>query len=154
MSVMALRPAVPMRVAAPVAAVAWLAAWLVNAPLADWIAFGALRLERGSQLGEAVAFLLYDIPKVLLLLLGVVTVVTFVRSYFPPERMRSALAGRGTVPATAAAAGFGVVTPFCHVRLCLVTRFVDAGSPGRTSRSIRAPVTSRTSAVGLRRLVW
>jgi len=130
MSVMALRPAVPMRVAAPAAAVAWLAAWLVNAPLADWITFGMLRLERGSQLGEAVAFLFYDIPKVLLLLLGIVTVVTFVRSYFPPERMRAALAGRGTVPATAAAAGFGVVTPFCSCSAVpLFIGFVEAGIP-------------------------
>jgi uncharacterized membrane protein YraQ (UPF0718 family) len=42
------------------------------------------------------------------------TVVSFLRSYFPPERMRAALAGRGTLPATVGAAAFGVVTPFCR----------------------------------------
>ena len=104
---------VPWGAVAGVAAAAWTAAWFVNLPAANWVTFELLRLERGTQLGDAVAFLLYDVPKVLLLLLGIVTAVTFLRSYFPPERMRAALAGRGTLPATVAAAGFGVVTPFC-----------------------------------------
>ena len=53
-------------------------------------------LERGAALGEAVVFFLYDVPNVLLLLLGIVTVVSLLRSYFPPERVRAALAGHGT----------------------------------------------------------
>jgi len=73
-----------------VASIAWLAAWFANLPAANWAAYELLGLERGSQLGDAVAFFLYDVPKVLLLLLGIVTVVTFLRSYFPPERIRVA----------------------------------------------------------------
>ncbi len=45
-----------------------------NLPAANWVAFDLLGLERGSHLGDAVAFFLYDVPKVLLLLLGIVTV--------------------------------------------------------------------------------
>jgi uncharacterized membrane protein YraQ (UPF0718 family) len=57
-------------------------------------------------------------------------VITFIRSYFPPERMRAALAGRGTVPATVGAAGFGVVTPFCSCSAVpLFIGFVEAGIP-------------------------
>jgi uncharacterized membrane protein YraQ (UPF0718 family) len=120
----------PFRALAGTASAAWLAAWLVNLPAANWAAYELLGLERGSQLGDAVAFFLYDVPKVLLLLLGIVTVVTFLRSYFPPERMRAALAGRGTVPATVAAAGFGVVTPFCSCSAVpLFIGFVEAGIP-------------------------
>lgn len=112
------------------AVIAWLLAWFVNLPAANWLAFDVLRLERGSQVGEAIAFFLYDVPKVLLLLLGIVTVVTFLRSYFPPERMRAALAGRGTLPATVGAAGFGVVTPFCSCSAVpLFIGFVEAGIP-------------------------
>ncbi len=115
---------------AAVAAMAWLVAWLVNLPAAHWLAYDLLRLEPGTHLGDAVAFFLYDVPKVLLLLLGIVTVVTFLRSYFPPERMRAALAGRGTVPATVAAAGFGIVTPFCSCSAVpLFIGFVEAGIP-------------------------
>jgi uncharacterized membrane protein YraQ (UPF0718 family) len=77
-----------------------------------------------------VAFFLLDVPKVLLLLLGIVTLVSFLRSYFPPERVRAALAGRGTLVGTVAAAGFGVVTPFCSCSAVpLFIGFVEAGIP-------------------------
>ncbi len=129
-SVAARRAHVPFGLTIAVAVVGWLTAWFVNLPAADWTAFELLGLERGSHIGEAVAFLLYDVPKVLLLLLGIVTVVSFLRSYFPPERMRAALAGRGTLPATLAAAGFGVVTPFCSCSAVpLFIGFVEAGIP-------------------------
>ncbi len=108
----------------------WLLAWFMTLPLASWLAYDVLGLEQGSHLGDAVAFFLYDVPKVLLLLIGIVTVVTFIRSYFPPERMRAALAGRGTLPATVGAAGFGVVTPFCSCSAVpLFIGFVEAGIP-------------------------
>jgi uncharacterized protein len=111
-------------------ALAWLVAWFVNAPLADWFAFGLLGLQRGSHLGEAIAFFALDVPKVLLLLLGIVTLVTFARSYFPAERVRDALAGRGALAGTAAAAGFGVITPFCSCSAVpLFIGFVEAGIP-------------------------
>jgi uncharacterized membrane protein YraQ (UPF0718 family) len=116
--------------AAVFAAGAWVTAWFVNLPAANWAAYDLLRLEPGTHLGDAVAFFLYDVPKVLLLLLGIVTAVTFLRSYFPPERMRAALAGRGVLPATVAAAGFGIVTPFCSCSAVpLFIGFVEAGIP-------------------------
>ena len=115
---------------AALAASAWVVAWFANSPLASWAAFELLGLERGSPLGEAVAFFLYDVPKVLLLLLGIVSLVTFLRSYFPPERVRAALAGRGTLVGTFAAAAFGIITPFCSCSAVpLFIGFVEAGIP-------------------------
>lgn len=112
------------------AAVAWVIAWLANQPLADWAAYDLLGLERGTQLGDAVAFFLLDVPKVLLLLTGIVTLVSFLRSFVSPERVRAALAGRGTLPGTLAAAGFGIVTPFCSCSAVpLFIGFVEAGVP-------------------------
>jgi hypothetical protein len=120
----------PLRATAVASVAAWLVAWFANLPAANWAAFDLLRLERGSHVGEAVAFFLYDVPKVLLLLLGIVTIVTFLRSYFPPERVRAALAGRGTVAGTVAAAGFGIITPFCSCSAVpLFIGFVEAGIP-------------------------
>ena len=108
----------------------WLAAWLANLPVANWIAFEALRLDHGSPVGEAVAFFLYDVPKVLLLLTGIVWLVSYLRSFVSPERVRRTLAGRGTLPGTVAAAGFGVVTPFCSCSAVpLFIGFVEAGVP-------------------------
>jgi len=109
---------------------AWLVAWFANLPVANWFAFDLLGLEPGTHLGDAVAFFAYDVPKVLLLLLGIVTLVTLVRSYFPPERVRAALAGRGTLVGTMGAAGFGVVTPFCSCSAVpLFIGFMEAGIP-------------------------
>jgi len=124
------RPAIPVRVGAVLGAAAWLVAWLVNLPAATWITFDLLRLEHGSQLGESVAFFVYDVPKVLLLLTAAITVVTFLRSFVSPERVRHLLAGKRTVPGTVAAAGVGSVTPFCSCSsVPLFIGFVEAGVP-------------------------
>ncbi len=131
MSVIALeRRRIPIRLIGPVAAVAWLVAWFANLPAANWFAYDLLGLGPGTHIGDAVAFFAYDVPKVLLLLLGIVTVVTFARSYFPPERVRAALLGRGTLVGTVAAAGFGIITPFCSCSAVpLFIGFVEAGIP-------------------------
>jgi uncharacterized protein len=123
-----LRVPLPLVVAA--GTLAWLAAWAVNLPAAGWLAFDVLGLERGSHLGEAVAFFAYDVPKVLLLLAGIVTLVSFLRSFVSPDRVRRALAGRGVLPGTIAAASFGIVTPFCSCSAVpLFIGFVEAGVP-------------------------
>jgi len=113
-----------------VAVAAWLVAWFVAWPLSQWVVFGLLGLQQGSPVGEALAFFLYDVPKVLLLLLGIVTVVSFLRSFVPPERVRAALAGNGVIAGTVAAASFGVVTPFCSCSAVpLFIGFLQAGIP-------------------------
>lgn len=131
MTTLALRHrVVPLWAVVALGAAAWLVAWLVNLPAANWVAYDVLGLERGSHIGDAVAFFLYDVPKVLLLLTGIVTLVSFLRSFVSPERVRRALAGRGAVPGTVAAAGFGVVTPFCSCSAVpLFIGFVEAGVP-------------------------
>jgi len=64
------------------AVAAWLVAWFLAWPLSQWVTFDLLGLQEGSPVGEALAFFLYDVPKVLLLLLGIVTVQ--VRVSTPP----------------------------------------------------------------------
>jgi uncharacterized membrane protein YraQ (UPF0718 family) len=124
------RTHVPFWLVVTVAAVLWLVAWFAALPLSLWLAFDVLGLEPGTQLGEAVAFFLYDVPKVLLLLTGIVTAVSFLRSYVSPEKVRGALAGRHAVIGTAAAAGFGIVTPFCSCSAVpLFIGFLEAGVP-------------------------
>ena len=120
----------PLQLTVGVSVVAWLVAWFAEAPLSDWLTFSVLGLERGSQFGEAVAFFLLDVPKVLLLLVGIITVVTLIRGFFPPERVRAALAGRGLMTGTVGAASFGIVTPFCSCSAVpLFIGFVEAGIP-------------------------
>ena len=112
------------------AVVAWLVAWFAAAPFANWFAFELLGLEEGSHLGEAVAFFVFDVPQVLLLLLGIVTVVTLIRGFFPPEKVRSTLVGRGEFVGTVGAAGLGIVTPVCSCSAVpLFIGVVEAGIP-------------------------
>src|ERR1035437_4162434 len=91
--------------------VAWLVAWFTEAPVSDWLSFTVFGLERGSHFGEAVAFFLLDVPKVLLLLLGIITVVTLVVVFSPPGRGGAVLAGRGLMAGTVSPASLGSVTP-------------------------------------------
>ncbi len=124
------RTPMPLPVIVGIAAAAWLVAWFANQPVADWLAYDVLRLEPGSHLGDAVAFFLEDAPKVLLLLSGIVTIVSFLRSFVSPVRVRNALSGRGVLPGAVAAAGFGVITPFCSCSAVpLFIGFVEAGVP-------------------------
>ena len=120
----------PLALLAVLVVAAWLAAWVLNLPAATWFTFELLRLEHGSQFGEAVAFFLYGTPKVLLLLTAAVTIVSFLRSFVSPEQVRRRLAGRGAVPGTIGAAGLGAVTPFCSCSsVPLFIGFVEAGVP-------------------------
>ena len=144
---------VPVPLALGLAVGAWLAAWFVNLPAASWVAFEVLGLERGSHLGQAVGFFLYDVPKVLLLLTGIVWLVSFLRSFVSPDRVRRVLAGRGTVPGTAAAAGFGVITPFCSCSAVpLFIGFVEAGVPLGTTFAflVASPMVNEVALV----LLW
>jgi len=133
--------------------VAWLVAWFAIWPLSQWLAFDLLGLEPGSPTGEAVAFFLFDLPKVLLLLIGVVTLVSFLRSFVSPERVRRALAGRNVVAGSAAAAGFGIITPFCSCSAVpLFIGFVEAGVPLGVTFAflVSAPMVNEVALV----LLW
>jgi uncharacterized membrane protein YraQ (UPF0718 family) len=132
------------------AAVAWLAAYNVIQPLADWLAYGLLGLAHGSHLGEAVAFFLYDVPKILLLLSGMIFAISTLRSFFSPGRTRALLSGKREGVGNVAAAGLGVLTPFCSCSAVpLFIGFVEAGIPLGVTFSflIAAPMVNEVAMV-------
>ena len=111
------------------AALGWLAAYFALDPAARALV-RALPVDPESRLGDALQFFLYDAPKVLLLLTGVVFAMGIVNSYFTPERTRALLAGRAEGTANAMAAGLGIVTPFCSCSAVpLFIGFLQAGVP-------------------------
>lgn len=129
---------------------AWGLAYGQLTTLADR-AVGLLPVERGTQLGEAVHFFLYDTPKVLMLLTLVVFAMGMVRSFFPPERTRALLAGRREGVANVMAALLGTVTPFCSCSAVpLFIGFLSAGVPLGVTFSflIAAPMVNEV-ALGL-----
>jgi uncharacterized protein len=108
----------------------WYVAYRGIAPLADFLTYGVLRLTRETALASAVSFFLYEVPKVLLLLLLVVFAVGVVRSFFTPEKTRQILAGRRESVGNVLASLLGVVTPFCSCSAVpMFIGFVTAGVP-------------------------
>ncbi|QYY28354.1 MULTISPECIES: permease [Cupriavidus] len=111
------------------AAAIWWALYQSLLPLSEALV-EALPVARDSRLGGALQFFLYDTPKVLLLLTGIVFGMGMINSYFTPERTRALLAGRREGVANAMAASLGVVTPFCSCSAVpLFIGFVQAGVP-------------------------
>jgi uncharacterized membrane protein YraQ (UPF0718 family) len=112
-----------------VAAAVWFIAYLALMPVSESLT-ALLPVDRTTPLGGALQFFLYDTPKVLLLLAGVVFVMGMVNSYFTPERTRVLLAGRAEGVGNVLAASLGVVTPFCSCSAVpLFIGFVQAGVP-------------------------
>ena len=112
-----------------IAAVVWFAIYKTLEPLSHLLV-GALPLDAGSHLYDALQFFFYDTPKVLLLLAGVVMVMGMVNSYFTPERTRALLSGRHEGVGNVMAASLGIVTPFCSCSAVpLFIGFVQAGVP-------------------------
>jgi uncharacterized membrane protein YraQ (UPF0718 family) len=107
--------------------------WIVYANLgtaASWLTLHVLRLPPKTALASAVEFLLYEAPKVILLLTLVVFGVGIVRSFFTPERTRKLLAGKRESVGNVLAALLGVVTPFCSCSAVpLFIGFVTTGVP-------------------------
>ena len=98
-------------------------------PIAEWVT-ALLPVARDSHTGEAIAFFVYDVPKVLLLLTGIVFVTGVLRSWFSPEKTRAILAGRREIWGYPLASLLGVLTPFCSCSsVPLFIGFVSAGIP-------------------------
>ena len=107
----------------------WVAAYASLVPLADAVT-AALGLSRDTRLGEAVHFFVYDTPKVLLLLTGIVFLMGVVHTFVSPERTRALLSGRRLGLGNVMAAGLGIVTPFCSCSAVpLFIGFLSAGVP-------------------------
>lgn len=130
---------------------AWALLYAAILPLSERIAYGWLGLERHTHLGDAVAFLLYDFPKVVLLLTLVVFVVTFLQTFVSPGRVRDILSRRGAGTGNVLASLFGIVTPFCSCSAVpLFIGFLRAGVPLGVTFSflVAAPMVNEV-ALGL-----
>ncbi len=62
--------------------VSWIIAYLLYGPVADWLVFGALRLPEDSRFAGALVFFLADVPKILLLLSGMIFLISLIRTFF------------------------------------------------------------------------
>lgn len=119
-------------------------------PMVDWFVFSALGMTKGEHLAEAIWFLLFEFPKVMLLLTLIIFFVGIIRTFFTPERTRKALGGKKTIGGNILASMLGIVTPFCSCSaIPLFLGFVEAGVPLGVTFSflIAAPMINEVAIV-------
>lgn len=87
-------------------------------------------LDTGSRLGGSVQFFIYDTIKIMVLLGFLILMISYIQSYFPPERTRKILGRFKGIRANILAALLGTVTPFCSCSsIPLFIGFTGAGLP-------------------------
>lgn len=87
-------------------------------------------LDLESKLGGSLQFFIYDVIKIALLLCSLIFIISYVQSYFPPERSKKIMARFGGIWANIVAALLGTVTPFCSCSsIPLFIGFTSAGLP-------------------------
>lgn len=132
--------------------VLWVVAYSNLQPLADFLTFRLLTLTPDSHLGGAVNFFLYDVPKILLLLSGMIFLITLLRTFITPEQTRRLLGGKREGVGNILAALVGVITPFCSCSAVpLFIGFVESGIPLGVTLSflISAPMVNEVALVML-----
>lgn len=101
----------------------WLNALIGNA-------LSALGLDINGRLGGSVQFFIYDVVKITILLVVLIFVISYIQSYFPPERSKRILGRFRGIWANVLAALLGTVTPFCSCSsIPLFIGFTSAGLP-------------------------
>ena len=74
-----------------------------------------LGLDINSRLGGSIQFFLYDITKITILLCLLIFFISYIQSYFPPERSKKILGRFHGIGANIISALLGTVTPFCSI---------------------------------------
>lgn len=113
--------------------VGWFLLYAQLQPGADafmrWLS-GATGMAPTSHPYAAAAFLVFEVPKVLMLLALIVFGVGVIQTFFTPEKTRTILAGRRSGVGNVLAAALGIVTPFCSCSAVpLFIGFLTAGVP-------------------------
>ena len=90
----------------------------------------ALGLDVDGRLGGSVQFFIYDVLKITVLLCVLIFVISYIQSYFPPERSKRILGRFHGIWANMISALLGTVTPFCSCSsIPLFIGFTSAGLP-------------------------
>ncbi|MBL8134101.1 MAG: permease [Anaerolineae bacterium] len=133
-------------------AVVWVVVYNNLQPIADWLTYSLLGLNPDSPIGEALNFFVYDVPKLLLLLSGMIFFITLLQTFIDTEKVRALVERRGEGIGNVMASLFGAITPFCSCSsVPLFIGFVQAGIPlGITfSFLITSPIMNEVAFVML-----
>lgn len=90
----------------------------------------AVGLDTSGKVGGSIQFFIYDVVKIMVLLGFLILMISYIQSYFPPERTKKILGRFKGIGANIIAALLGTVTPFCSCSsIPLFIGFTSAGLP-------------------------
>ncbi|MDD2717210.1 MAG: permease [Candidatus Wallbacteria bacterium] len=120
--------------------------------MVDWLVYKKLGFNLNSVSGEAFNFFVYDTIKIFLLLTVIIFAVSFIRTFFPPERSRKILGSGNRIKGSVLAGLLGIVTPFCSCSAVpLFLGFIEAGVPMGTTFTflVASPMINEVALVML-----
>lgn len=80
---------------------------------ANWLIYSILGLDSSSKLGSSINFFVYDTIKIYLLVLVIIAVIAFIRTYLSPHKLKETFAKQKFGIGNISASILGAVTPFC-----------------------------------------
>lgn len=102
--------------------------WLSS--LVKLLVENVFQIDMASRLGASIHFFIYDVIKIFILLSVLIFSISFVQSYFPPERTKKILGNMTGIKAKIMAALLGTITPFCSCSsIPLFIGFTSSGLP-------------------------
>jgi len=97
--------------------------------IVDWLVYSLFKLNPQVKWAQVINFFIYDSIKILLLLFVLISVIGFLRSYLPADKIKQWLSRKKVFP-NFLAAMFGAVTPFCSCSsIPIFISFLEAGVP-------------------------
>lgn len=128
----------------------WIVIYKYLHEISDFIVFRVFQMTPETHMTETIRFFIYEVPKVLMLLVLIIFLVGIIRTYFSPEKTRKALEGKSLFAGNVMASLLGIVTPFCSCSaIPLFLGFVEAGIPLGVTFSflIAAPMINEVALV-------
>jgi len=128
----------------------WIVIYKYLQEFSDFIVNHLFQMTPETHLTESIRFFIYEVPKVLMLLVLIIFVVGIIRTYFSPEKTLKALEGKSLFAGNIMASLLGIVTPFCSCSaIPLFLGFVEAGIPLGVTFSflIAAPMINEVALV-------
>ena len=119
----------------------------------NWLIYSVMGLDNNTIFSNAVTFFIYDSLKILILLVLIIFLISYVRTYLAPEKVKNFLSKKFSFIGNMLAATIGIFTPFCSCSaIPLFIGFVESGVPlGVTfSYLIAAPLINEIAIV----LLW
>lgn len=108
------------------------------------------KIDMGSRLGGSLQFFLFDTIKIFILLSILIFIISYIQSFFPPERTKKILGNFNGIFANSMAALLGTITPFCSCSsIPLFIGFSSAGLPAGVTFSflISSPLVDLGSLI-------